>query len=234
MGHVNAPINRQYAAEYSDMFFSDLSRAIPHADISKDTTSSLEFERMTQNPANDRANLIALITERSFRDGEEFTLASGRKSTIYFNLKPTMMSAQGARLIAAQVISKIGDRKVDLVGGLEMGAVPLATSIAIASTATLSPIDAFFVRKTAKQHGTQSLVEGLVAGDGMAGKKVIVIEDVTTTGGSAIKAAQALQAEGAEIVSVITIVDRQEGAAEAFAEAGLPFEAVLTKADFTD
>ncbi|MGH1418026.1 MAG: orotate phosphoribosyltransferase [Hyphomicrobiaceae bacterium] len=188
---------------------------------------------MTQNHGEDRAKLIALITERSFRDGEEFTLASGRKSTIYFNLKPTMMSADGARLIAAQVLHKIGDRNVDLIGGLEMGAVPLATAVAQASSQTAKVINAFFVRKAAKQHGTQSLVEGLVADDTMAGKKIVVIEDVTTTGGSAIKAAQALREEGAEIISVITIVDRQEGAAEAFTQADLPFEAILTKADFT-
>ncbi len=187
---------------------------------------------MTSTPSEDRNTLIALIRERSFRDGKEFTLASGRKSTIYFNLKPTMLAAEGTRLIASQVLHTIGDRDVDLVGGLEMGAVPLATAIAQASSQTSRPINAFFVRKAAKQHGTQSLVEGLVEGDTMQGKNIIVIEDVTTTGGSAIKAAKALQAEGANIVSVITVLDRQEGASEAFADAGLPFEAVLTKADF--
>lgn len=187
---------------------------------------------MTSSSNTDRSELIQLIKDRSFRDGQEFTLASGRKSTMYFNLKPTMLSARGAELIGALVLQKIGDRPVDLVGGLEMGAVPLATAIAQASSQTDTAIDAFFVRKAAKEHGTKSLVEGLTENDTMNGKKIIVIEDVTTTGGSAIKAAQTLKNEGAEIVSVITILDRQEGAEEAFAAAKLPFEAILTKSDF--
>ncbi|HML31111.1 MAG TPA: phosphoribosyltransferase family protein, partial [Hyphomicrobium sp.] len=89
-----------------------------------------------------------------------------------------------------------------------------------------------FVRKQAKEHGTQSLVEGLAKGESMAGKKVVVVEDVTTTGGSALKAANALKASGADIVRIITIVDRLDGAAEAFAAAGLKFEALLTLSDF--
>lgn len=187
---------------------------------------------MTESNSNHRDELIALIRQRSFRDGQEFTLASGRKSTIYFNLKPTMLSAKGAQLIAELVLDQIGARNVELVGGLEMGAVPLATAIALASRSRANPIDAFFVRKAAKQHGTQSLVEGLVEGETMAGKSVVVIEDVTTTGGSAIKAAKSLEEAGATIVAVITVVDRQEGAGEAFAAAGLVFEPLLTKQDF--
>ena len=88
------------------------------------------------------------------------------------------------------------------------------------------------MRKQAKEHGTQSLIEGLSKGETLAGRRVVVVEDVTTTGGSAVKAAEAIRAAGGVIVRVITVVDRQEGAAEAFAAACLPFTAILTAADF--
>ena len=93
-------------------------------------------------------------------------------------------------------------------------------------------LPAFFVRKQAKEHGTKSLIEGLGPGETMAGKRVVIVEDVTTTGGSAIKAADAIRASGAEIVRVITIVDRQDGADAAFKAANMDFRPLLTLADF--
>ena len=88
------------------------------------------------------------------------------------------------------------------------------------------------MRKQAKEHGTQSLIEGLPNGDSLKGKRVVVVEDVTTTGGSAIKAAEAVRAEGAEVVGVVTVIDREEGAADAFAAANLTLTPILTLADF--
>jgi orotate phosphoribosyltransferase len=113
-----------------------------------------------------------------------------------------------------------------------MGAVPIAASVAAVAHARGRKLPAFFVRKQAKEHGTRALIEGLPKGETMAGKKVVVVEDVTTTGGSALKAAETLKAEGAEVVRVITIVDRLDGAAETFANAGLTFAPILTLADF--
>jgi orotate phosphoribosyltransferase len=179
-----------------------------------------------------RARLVEIVKERSFQEGPEMKLASGKTSTFYFNMKPAMLHPEGAALIAELMLEVIGDEKADLVGGLEMGAVPIASAIAAVSHLRNRPIGAFFVRKQAKEHGTQSLVEGLVRGDSMKGKRVVIVEDVTTTGGSALKAAAALQAEGAEIVKVLTIVDRLDGAAEAFREAGLNFVPILTLRDF--
>lgn len=187
---------------------------------------------MAQDNQGARERLIAIIRERSFQSGKEITLASGRTSTYYFNMKPTMLDAEGAHLIATLILDTIKDLRPDLVGGLEMGAVPIASAVAAVSQTTGQPVNAFFVRKQAKEHGTKSLIEGLPAGDSMQGKRVVVVEDVTTTGGSAIKAAQALQAEGAEVVGVVTIVDRQEGAADAFAAAGLELTPILTLTDF--
>ncbi|HEY5828341.1 MAG TPA: orotate phosphoribosyltransferase, partial [Hyphomicrobiaceae bacterium] len=122
--------------------------------------------------------------------------------------------------------------KVDYIGGLEMGAVPLATAVAVASHAQGRPIAAFFVRKQAKEHGARKLVEGLAPGESLQGKRVVILEDVTTTGGSAMKAIEAVRAEGAVIDRVISVVDRLEGAADAFKAAGIPFTALLTTTDF--
>lgn len=179
-----------------------------------------------------RARLIELIKSRSFQEGPEFKLASGKTSTFYFNMKPTMLDSEGAYLVASLILDQLEGTDVDLIGGLEMGAVPIASSVAAVAFTQGRKLPAFFVRKQAKEHGTQSLVEGLAKGGSMAGKKLAVVEDVTTTGGSALKAAEALKAAGAEIVTVITIVDRLDGAAEAFAAAGLKFEPLLTLSDF--
>ena len=185
---------------------------------------------MAENAAGsgaDRARLIELIKERSFQEGPAFKLASGKTSTFYFNMKPTMLDSEGAFLVASLILDQLEGIDADLIGGLEMGAVPIAASVAAVAHTRGRKLPAFFVRKQVKQHGTQSLVEGLARDDSMAGKKV-----VTTTGGSALKAAEALKAEGADIVRVITIVDRLDGAAETFATAGLNFVPLLTLADF--
>jgi orotate phosphoribosyltransferase len=118
------------------------------------------------------------------------------------------------------------------VGGLEMGAVPLASAVAATSHARGRPLPAVFVRKQAKEHGAKKLVEGLAPGETLRGKRVVVLDDVTTTGGSACKAIEALRAEGAVIDRVISVVDRLEGAAATFEAAGIPFTALLTTADF--
>lgn len=180
----------------------------------------------------DRSRLISIVKARSFQTGPEMKLASGRTSTFYFNMKPTMLHPEGSYLIGSLVLDTLGDMRADLVGGLEMGAVPIATSTATVSHARGVPLAAFFVRKQAKEHGTQSLIEGLAKGETMAGKRVVLVEDVTTTGGSAIKAAQAVKDAGGTVVCVITVVDRQEGAAEAFKAAGLDFRPILTLGEF--
>lgn len=179
-----------------------------------------------------KARLIDIIKTRSFQSGREVKLASGRTSTYYFNMKPTMLDAEGAHLIATLILKAIADKKVDLVGGLEMGAVPIASAVAAVSHASGNPVNAFFVRKQAKEHGTKSLIEGLPEGESLRAKRVVIVEDVTTTGGSAIKAAEIVRAGGAEVVGVVTVVDRQEGAGEAFAAAGLTLTPILTLEDF--
>lgn len=186
----------------------------------------------TITAAQKRARLVAIVKARSFQSGAEMKLASGRTSTYYFNMKPTMLDAEGAYLIGSLIVGMLNGRRVDCVGGLEMGAVPIAAATAAVSHAEGAPLAAFFVRKQAKEHGTRSLVEGLGPGETMAGRRVVIVEDVTTTGGSALKAVEAVRDAGAEVVAVITIVDRKEGATEAFTAAGLTFEPLLTVDDF--
>ena len=178
--------------------------------------------------AKARARLIEIVKARSFSTGAEMKLASGRTSNFYFNMKPTMLHPEGAHLIGLLILDALKDAKVDLIGGLEMGAVPLAASVAAMSQPAGRPVAAFFVRKQAKEHGAKKLVEGLAPGEELKGKRIVVVEDVTTTGGSAMKAIEALQAEGAVIDRVITVVDRQEGATDTFKSAGIPFAALLT------
>lgn len=179
-----------------------------------------------------RSRLIDIVKRRSFSTGAEIQLVSGRASSFYFDMKPTMLDPEGAHLIAELVLDALAEAEVDMVGGLEMGAVPLATAVAAASHVRGRPLPAVFVRKQAKEHGARKLVEGLAPGEKLAGRRVAVLEDVTTTGGSATKAIEALRAEGAVIERVITIVDRLEGAADTFAAAGITFTPILTAADF--
>jgi orotate phosphoribosyltransferase len=182
--------------------------------------------------AGKRARLIELIKARSFQEGPAFKLASGKTSPFYFNMKPTMLDSEGAYLIASLILDEIEGVDADLIGGLEMGAVPIASSVAAIAYTRGRKLPAFFVRKQAKEHGTRALVEGLAKTERMAGRKVIIVEDVTTTGGSALKAAEALKAEGATVVRVITIVDRLDGAMQTFSDAGFAFTPLLTLEDF--
>ena len=182
--------------------------------------------------AANRARLVEIVKARSFQEGPEMRLASGKLSTFYFNMKPTMLDSEGAHLIASLILDQLDGVEADLIGGLEMGAVPIAASVTAVAHARGRKLPAFFVRKQAKEHGTKSLIEGLARDETMAGKRVVIVEDVTTTGGSAIKAAEAIRAAGANIVRVITIVDRQDGADEAFKTAAMDFQPLLTLADF--
>ena len=177
------------------------------------------------------AELKTLIEKLSFRKGE-FELASGRKSDVYFNLKPTMMSSKGAFLTAHALFHTIKDFKFDYAGGLEMGAIPAISSLAALSGGWGRAIETFFVRKKAKQHGTELLVEGLPHGASLSGKRVIIIDDVATSGGSILKAIEAANEDGAVAEAALVIVDRQEGASEKLAEHGVDLLSVFTADDF--
>jgi len=180
-------------------------------------------------PGPARERLKAIIRERSLLAGE-FTLASGRASGFFFNMKRTMLDPEGAHLLADALIDLMDDIEADHVGGLAMGAIPLVSIVAARSFERGRPLRAFFVRKEAKDHGTMDLVEGLL-GDG---SKVVLLEDVTTTGSSSLKAAAAVREHGCTVRHVLAIVDREEGARDNFAREGIELRSLYRRADFAD
>jgi orotate phosphoribosyltransferase len=161
--------------------------------------------------------LIELLARRSVRRGN-FTLASGRQSSFYVDCRLTTMSPKGLSSIGPIGLATIRERgwDADSVGGLTLGADPVSYAISYASAETKKPVRAFTVRKEAKAHGTGKLIEGPFE----TSDRVVVIEDVITTGGSALKAAEVIRAAGATILGVLAVVDREEGGREAIEAAG--------------
>jgi orotate phosphoribosyltransferase len=155
----------------------------------------------------DRGTLVRLLAQRSVRRGR-FTLASGRESSHYVDARLTTMSPEGLAVIGPLALQAIRERDwaVDAVGGLTLGADPIAYATALASVTAPPLVRAFTVRKEAKQHGTGRLIEGPMR----EGDRVVVIEDVITTGGSALRAAEAVQRAGAIVSGILALVDREE------------------------
>ena len=178
-------------------------------------------------PEDIRAKLFALIKERSFRRGTT-ALASGRSSNFYFDMKPAMLDPDGAGLMAELILQELQGVKADCIGGLEMGAVPLIAPVAMRSLDFGRRLPGFFVRKAVKDHGTKKRVDGA----DIAGKTVVILEDVTTTGGSAMDAVKAVQDAGAKVALVLSILDRGEGAADLYAKAGIPFKSLFRAEEF--
>ena len=178
-----------------------------------------------------RAELFELIRTRSFGRGR-IMLASGRESDFYFDLRPTTIHPAGATCVGELICDALEGTKAEYVGGLEAGAIPIATAVAIASHRRGGKLQAFFVRKKVKDHGAKKMIEGLPKGETLRGKNVVIVEDTTTTGGSSMQAVHALREEGANIVLVLTIVDRLEGAQDNFDAEKLPFRALYTADEF--
>jgi len=175
---------------------------------------------------DEHAALLRLLHARSIRHGE-FTLASGARSTYYIDARPSTMSAEGLHLIGRLGLAAIRERGWTPagVGGLTMGADPVAYAVALASRAAGPVIDAFSVRKEAKGHGTKRRVEG----NFQPGDAVVVVEDVITSGGSALQAIAAIEEEGGRVVGVLAVVDREQGGRAVLEGRGHPV-AVLTSA----
>lgn len=175
--------------------------------------------------------LFALIRRRSFRRGR-FTLSSGAQSEMYFNLKPTMLDPRGAYLSATAFLKFIIAENVAYAGGLEMGAVPMLGSLAALSEMQGHSVRTFFVRKKPKAHGTKELIEGLASGETLAGARVMIVDDVATTGNSILEAARAARDAGAIAGSALVLIDREEGAREALAESGIRLFSVFRGPEF--
>jgi len=182
---------------------------------------------------DERSRLKAIIREKSWRRGT-FTLTSGRTSDFYIDGKQTTLLAEGAYLCGKLLYELIAAEKqpITAVGGMTLGADPLVTAVAIASYLANNPIPAFIVRKEAKGHGTGNFIEGL--SNMSAGGLVALVEDVVTTGGTLLKVIERVRAAGFETGLIVTIVDRQEGGAEALAAAGFPLKALFTRAELME
>lgn len=156
-----------------------------------------------------KQELISLLCEKSFKFTPEptFKLVSGRMSRFYVNCKPTILNPRGMYLVGHLMFDAIEDLQPDGVGGLTFGADPIAMATAFASALKDRPINAFSIRKTKKDHGIAQWVEGDLA----AGAKVVVIDDVATTGGSTIKAIERARENGLDVLRAVVLVDRQEG-----------------------
>jgi orotate phosphoribosyltransferase len=153
-----------------------------------------------------KEELKKLLKETGAVKTGEFTLSSGKKSNFYVDCRKVTLHPKGAKLIGKIIIDKIKGLKVDAIGGLTLGADPITSAVV-----TIGEIPGFIVRKKAKEHGTQQRIEGLIK----KGWNVVIVEDVATTGASALQAIEAAEAVGAKVIKVISVVDREEGAAEA-------------------
>ena len=185
---------------------------------------------------NAKESLVEKIRELAWlhSDHEEFTLASGRTSRHFFDMKPVMMDPQCAHYLGVLIHAKLEELGgIDTVGGLELGAVPL-TGIAIAKAGAGSNLRGFIMRKEPKGRGGRKTGNppGIEGSTIQSGDRVVILEDVTTTGGSALKAAGRLRAIGCEVVACISIVDREEGGKEAFEGAGIPLIPLSTLSDY--
>jgi orotate phosphoribosyltransferase len=176
-----------------------------------------------------KEELLNLLKEKSFqyRPEQPFKLASGRESPYYVDARPVTHNARGLALIGEILLEMVRDLDIQAVGGLTLGADPLAHAAALTSYLRGRPINAFSVRKEAKGHGAG----GQVVGDVKPGDRVVILEDVITTGGSALKAVAAARDFGLKVVKVIVLVDREEGGREAVEKLGLPLAAVFTLSD---
>jgi orotate phosphoribosyltransferase len=179
----------------------------------------------------DRARLLALLTERSYAK-RKVVLTSGRESDFFVDCKQTVLLAEGHALVGS-VMLEAAERlaiKPRAVAGVELGGCPLASAVSLVSFQRGTPLDAIYVRKQAKEHGSARLMEGDTKIPD--GTPVAVLEDVITTGGSTLKAVEKLRERGLSVAGVVVLVDRQEGGAEALAAAGLEVISVFLRDEF--
>jgi orotate phosphoribosyltransferase len=174
--------------------------------------------------------LLELLRDRSFAK-KRVVLASGKESDFFIDCKQTVLTAEGHVLVGELMLDALDELPpCDAVAGVELGGCPLASAVSLTSHLRQSAKDAVYVRKDAKDHGSKRVLEGDTRLP--AGASLVILEDVTTTGGSTLKAVEKLRAAGYRVSGVVALVDRLEGGREAIEAAGLPFVAIYTRRDF--
>ena len=174
----------------------------------------------------DREQLRRMVLQRALRRGE-FTLASGKRSSYYLDCKQITLSSHGALLVAQGLLQHIDPQSVDAVGGMSVGADPITAAVITLAGMQGKTLLGFLVRKEPKGHGTRRFVEGPVE----PGHRCLILEDVITTGGSALLAARRAEEFGMHVQGIVAIVDRLEGGSEQIQQAGYPCHALLTIRD---
>jgi orotate phosphoribosyltransferase len=185
---------------------------------------------MTAVPTRER--LVELLSQLSF-ERRKVILASGRESDFFIDCKQTMLTAEGLTQASVLIFEELKKSfpNAEAVAGVELGGCPLASGVSqVSYLRGWTPLPGFYVRKAKKDHGTQKLVEGDKSLK--PGMRIVLLEDVITTGGSSLKAVETLREAGAQVLGIIALVDRQEGGAETIKSAGLPLIALTTRADF--
>ena len=179
-----------------------------------------------------RARLIDILRQLSF-ERRKVILASGRESDFFIDCKQTILTAEGHALVGELMFQALSELpECDAVGGVELGGCPLASAVSLVSFQQGRPLTGFYVRKARKDHGTAKLVEGDKSLK--PGSRIVLLEDVVTTGGSSLKAVETLREAGAVVVGIIALVDRLEGGADTIRASGLPLLTLSTRADFME
>jgi len=178
---------------------------------------------------DDTSQLRDLLIRQSFRHSEQpiFKLASGQMSRYYIDCKKVTLDPKGAVLIGRLIFERVRSLRPDGIGGLTLGADPIALAVAMTSHLNGQPIPAFIIRKEPKGHGSRAWIEGNLP----EGARVVVVEDVVTTGGSTLKAIERLKAHDCGILKIVAIVDREEGGREKIESSGFPMESLFTIKD---
>jgi orotate phosphoribosyltransferase len=176
--------------------------------------------------ASRHPQLAEALKSKSLTSGD-FLLASGRRSNYYIDGKLTSMDPEGAVLIAEAIFEEIANLQVDAIGGMDMGATPIIGALAVTGVYKGRPLPTFVVRKDVKSHGTMKLVEGLLTPN----SRVVIVDDVVTSGVSILKAIDAVQQQGCEVLLAISVLDRNAGAAEALERRQIPYQPLVTLRD---
>lgn len=171
-----------------------------------------------------------IIKEKSYNSGGDFKLASGETSSFYFDMKPTLLDPEGSSLLAEAILDRLQDVDAMAIGGLVIGACPIVSAVCLKSFERKRPLQGFYVHKEQKQRGTRKMIEGAPL---RKGDRVVIVDDVTTTAGSSIRAIEEVEKLGCTVVKVITVVDRGQGAAENLARKKLELDSLFSREDFS-
>jgi len=175
---------------------------------------------------DERKKLLKLVKKKALTIGD-ITLSSGKKSNYYIDCRKITLDPEGAYLVASILLEFFREKRIDAVGGLTLGADPICGALAAVSYNLDNPLPAFIVRKKSKKHGTRNSVEGNLK----PGYRVAVVDDVATSGGSLLQVVEIVQDMGCDVIKVVVIVDRDEGARELLAKKGIRLESIFSRAD---